>query len=215
MGRRKQLLNLIISRYHNGRFYFDQPIDITGDVISKLTGLSNQGSPVPIGIKDRLVQELTGSPSSKNSKGLMIGQIATRTPQIVAKIIAITLTLAGRGSDLKLEMLEAVDTIVTDGRIYRWGDYVADMIKTICERCQETGGIIKFPSLILWIVMYHICLEGSPVFQESIKFQMHRFKPFSQKGTLHELAQGKVFLENWFQQLKVHTTRWRVPQNIR
>ena len=94
----------------------------------------------------------------------MIGKIATRTPQIVAKIIAITLTLAGWGSDLKLEMLDAVDTIATNGRIYRWGDYVTDMIKNICERCQETGGIIKFPFLILWIIMYHICLEGSPVF---------------------------------------------------
>ena len=94
----------------------------------------------------------------------MIEQIATRTPQIVVKIIAITLTLAGRGNDLKLEMLEAVDTIVTDSRIYQWGYYVADMLKTISERCQETGGMIKFPSLILWIVMYHICPEGSPVF---------------------------------------------------
>ena len=63
--------------------------------------------------------------------------------------------------------------------------------------------------------MYHICLKGSPVFREASKFDMYRFKPFSQKGTLYELAQGKVFLENWFQQLKVHTTRWQVPQNIR
>ena len=106
----------------------------------------------------------------------------------MAKIIAITLTLAGRSSDLKLEMLEAVDTIATNGKVYRWGDYVADMVKTICERCQETGGIIKFPSLIIWIVMYHFCLDGSPVFREPTRFEMHRFKPFSQKGTLHELA---------------------------
>ena len=54
----------------------------------------------------------------------------------MAKIIAITLTLAGQGSDLKLEMLEFIDTIAIDGRIYRWGDYVIDMVKTICERCQ-------------------------------------------------------------------------------
>ena len=33
----------------------------------------------------------------------------------MAKIIAITLTLVVRGSDLKLEMLEVVDTIATDG----------------------------------------------------------------------------------------------------
>ena len=94
-GTKEVAVKFIISRYHNGRFYFDEPIDITGDVISRLTGLSNQGNPVPIGIKEGLVQELIGSPSEKNPKGLMIRQIATRTPQIVAKIIAITLTLAG------------------------------------------------------------------------------------------------------------------------
>ena len=79
---------------------------------------------------------------------------------------------------------------------------------------RRQGGIIKFPSLILWIVMYRIYPEESPVFREPSKFDMWRFKPFSRRGTLHELEQGKVFLENWFQQLKVHTTRWRVPQNI-
>ena len=113
-GIKEAAVKFIISRYHNGRFYFDQPIDITADVISKLTGLSNQGSPVPIGIKEGLVQELMGTPTGKNLKGLMIGQIATRTPQIVAKIIVVTLTLAGRSSDLKLEMLEAVDTIAEE-----------------------------------------------------------------------------------------------------
>ena len=94
-GTKEASLKFMISRYHNGRFYFDRPVDITRDIISKLTGLSNQGNPVPIRIKEGLVQELTGSPSGKNSKGLMIGQIATRMPQIVAKIIAVTLTLAG------------------------------------------------------------------------------------------------------------------------
>ena len=114
----------------------------------------------------------------------------------MAKIIAITLTLSGRGSDLKLDMLEAVNTIATDRRAYRWDKYVVNMVKTIYKICQEKGGIIKFPSLILWIIMYHICLEGNPIFQEPSKFDMWRFKPFSQKGTLHELERGKVLLEN-------------------
>ena len=81
----------------------------------------------------------------KKSKGLMISQITARTPHIVAKIIAITLTLAGRGSDLNLDMSEAIDTIATNGRIYIWVEYVPDMVKTIYERCQEMGGIIRFP----------------------------------------------------------------------
>ena len=72
-GTKEASVKFIISWYHNGRFYFDEPIDITRDVISKLTSLSNQGNPVPIGIKEGLVQELTRSPSEKNSKGLMIG----------------------------------------------------------------------------------------------------------------------------------------------
>ena len=59
-----------------------------------------------------MVEQLTGTPSGKNSKGLMISQIQARTPQIVAKIIAIGLTPTGRGSDIKLGMLEVVDTIV-------------------------------------------------------------------------------------------------------
>ena len=65
----------------------------------------------------------------------MISQIQAWTPKIVAKIIATALTLTGWGSDLKLDMLEVVDTVVDIGKIYRWVEYVADMIKGICEKC--------------------------------------------------------------------------------
>ena len=86
---------------------------------------------------------------------MMISQIQSHTSQIVSKIIAIGLTPTGRVSDLKLEMLEAVNTLADTGKIYRWAQYVADMLKTICEKCQESTGIIRFPSLIIWIAMYH------------------------------------------------------------
>ena len=114
----------------------------------------------------------------------MISQIQAQTPQIVAKIIASRLTLTGRGSDLKLDMLEAIGTIAETGKIYRWAQYVTDMIKTICEKCQESGGIIRFPSLIIWIVMYHLCPIRDKQFQEPTKFHMWRFKPFVQTRTL-------------------------------
>ena len=129
----------------------------------------------------------------------MISHITARTPQIVAKIIATTLIMAGHGSDLKLDMLEVVDTIATNGKIYIWAEYVADMIKNICEKCQEMGGIIRFLSLILWIVMFAIFPKGDKNFQEPTKFHMWRFKAFSQKGTMKVLANGKVLLENWLQ----------------
>ena len=65
----------------------------------------------------------------------MISQIQARTPQIVSKIIATGLTPTGRVSYLKLDMLEAVNTIAGIGKIYRWDQYVVDMLKTICEKC--------------------------------------------------------------------------------
>ena len=44
-------VKFIISRYHNGKFYFNQQVEISGEFIYKLNGLSIQGDPVPIGIK--------------------------------------------------------------------------------------------------------------------------------------------------------------------
>ena len=88
------------------------------------------------------------------------------------------------------------------------------MLKGICEKFQDSGGIIRFPSLMTWIVMYYLCPIGDKQFQEPTKFHMWRFKPFAQTGTMQELEKGKVLLENWFQQLKIQMTKWRVPQNI-
>ena len=88
------------------------------------------------------------------------------------------------------------------------------MLKSICEKCQESTGIIRFPSLILWIAMYHLYPVEDKQFQEPHKYHTGRFKPFSQNGILKELENGKVMLEDWFQNLKLQTTRWRVPQNI-
>ena len=56
-GRTKEtVVKFIISWYHNGKFYFDKLVEISSEVIYKLTGLSNQGKPVPIGIKEGLVE---------------------------------------------------------------------------------------------------------------------------------------------------------------
>ena len=90
----------------------------------------------------------------------------------MAKIIATGLTPIGRGSDLKLDMLEAVDTIADTGKIYRWVEYIVDMLKGICEKCQESGGIIRLSSLIIWIVMYYLCFVRDKQFQEPTTFHI-------------------------------------------
>ena len=50
-GTKETIVKFIITRYHNGRFYFDRPVEISVEVIYKLTSLSNQGGPIPISIK--------------------------------------------------------------------------------------------------------------------------------------------------------------------
>ena len=83
-----------------------------------MTGISNTGDPVPIGIKDGLVERITGMSTMKKSKGLIVIQIQDTTCKIVEKVVSTGLIVIGRGCDLKLEMLEAVDTIATSGKIY-------------------------------------------------------------------------------------------------
>ena len=65
------------------------------------------------------------------------------------------------------------------------------MLNTICEKCLESTGIIRIPSLIIWIAMYHLCPVRDKQFQEPGKYHMWRFKPFSQNGTLKELVKWK------------------------
>ena len=111
-----------------------------------------------------MVERLTRTSIGKNSKGLIVGQIKATTPKMVAKIMSTGLTITGRGCDLKLDMLKVVDCIEESRKVYCWAQYVADMLKSICEKCQETGAIIRFPSLLIWIAMYHLCPEGHPQF---------------------------------------------------
>ena len=55
-GTKETVVKFIISRYHNSKFYIDKPVEIFSEIIYKLTELSNQGDPVPIGIKYGLVE---------------------------------------------------------------------------------------------------------------------------------------------------------------
>ena len=70
-------------------------MEISAETIYKLIGLSNKRDPVPMGIKEGLVERLTGTPTGKNYKGFIVGQIKASTPKLVAKIMSIGLTVIG------------------------------------------------------------------------------------------------------------------------
>ena len=48
VGTKEIIAQFIVSRYHNGKLYFDRPNDISQDIIYRLTNLSNKGEPIPV-----------------------------------------------------------------------------------------------------------------------------------------------------------------------
>ena len=74
-------------------------MEISGEIIYKLTGLSNKGDLVPMGIKYGLVERLTGTLTGKNSKGLIVGQIQATTPKNGGQNHVYSLNVMGRGFD--------------------------------------------------------------------------------------------------------------------
>ena len=42
-------------------------------------------------------------------------------------------------------MLEAVDTIADTRKVYRWAEYIVDILKGICEKFQESGVLVFVP----------------------------------------------------------------------
>ena len=51
-GTKETTVKFINNRYHNGKFYFNRPVEISVETLYKITGLSNKGNPVPVGIKE-------------------------------------------------------------------------------------------------------------------------------------------------------------------
>ena len=72
IGTKDIIAQFIVSRYHNGKFYFDIPVEISGNIIYRLTGLSNKGEPVPVRSNPGLVEKPIGTIAGKKSRGLTI-----------------------------------------------------------------------------------------------------------------------------------------------
>ena len=75
-------------------------------------------------------------------------------------IISICLTISGRPSDIKLDMLEVIEGVAYHAKTYSWANYLADLVRTNCEKCQEQGTPIIFYPFLIWIVMSKISPVG-------------------------------------------------------
>ena len=124
-------------------------------LINFITDLPLNGELVPIGSKNpTLLEKFTGSTQrGKNSKGLKISSIESSLVKWTTLILSIYLTIFGRPSDIKLDMLEAIDGVANNAKTYFWVSYLVDLVKFHCEKCQEQGTPIRFCFLLIWIAM--------------------------------------------------------------
>jgi hypothetical protein len=110
MGRwKEEVEKFIVSRYHQGYLWLDQPIEITGGLLYRILGIPRTGAKVPKSANTNdWMQFLTGSVTTKNSKGLLINKITNLRACWTAIIIYLCFTPAGRASDIKMTMVEAI-----------------------------------------------------------------------------------------------------------
>ena len=96
-----------------------KPIEITPTLIAYITSLPTKGDPILVTSKSpSLLEELIGSRTSKNSKGVMIHHISNLTIKWTTIIVSICLMNFGRPSNMKREMLEAIKNIALEGKVY-------------------------------------------------------------------------------------------------
>ena len=79
-------------------------------------------------------------------------------------ILSICLTISGWPFDVKLDIMEAIDGAANHAKTYSWASYLADLVKSNCEKCQEQGTPIRFSSPLIWITMSRMSLVGHPEF---------------------------------------------------
>jgi len=182
MGNLKDLAaKYIVSRFHDGKLWLDNPIEITEHLIHHVTGLPRSGEKVPMDMPiAKMVQEQLGSEEGGiNSKGIHIGQVKHNFVRWALTIISICLTNVGRPSSVKKEVLPAIVEIAENDTKYNWSKHVVDLLLENIKNCQENGAGIRFPSLLIWLVMTDVTPVGEAKFTATGQAFMFNFRSFS------------------------------------
>lgn len=213
---KEEAVKFLVSSYHDGKIWLDQPITINRKLIKFITSLPLNGEPVPIGSKNpTLLEKFTGSTQrGKNSKGLQINSIESSSVRWEALIISICPTISDWSSDVKLYMLEAIDEVANHAKTCSWASYLADLVKSNCEKCQEQGTPIIFCSLLIWIEMSRMSPVGHPDITNLSGPSMYNYSCFKIKAKDKGEPSPKEMFAMWLQQIKSAFHKWRVPQNI-
>lgn len=136
---KEEAIKFLVSRYHDGKIWQHQPIAITDKLIIFITNLTLNRELVPVRSKILApLEKFIGSTQrGKNSKGLQINSMESLWVQWTTLIMSIFLTICGWPSNINLDMMEEIDGVTNHAKNYSWANYLADLVNTNCEKCQE------------------------------------------------------------------------------
>ena len=117
---KEEAAKFLVSRYHDRNIWLDQPIAIIEKIINLITDLPLNGNHIPVGSNNpALLEKFIGiTQKGKNSKGLQINSIQLPWVKWTALIISIFLTIYGWLSNIKLDMLEAIEGVSNHAKTY-------------------------------------------------------------------------------------------------
>lgn len=119
---KEEVAKFLVSHYDDVKIWLDKPIEITPKIINFITRLLIKGYHVPTSVKnmDLFEKFISSNSKGKNSKGLKINSIEMLTIKWASLIVSIFLTASGILSDVKLNMIEAIDNITYHSKVYNW-----------------------------------------------------------------------------------------------
>jgi hypothetical protein len=130
---KKRLPSILSVWYHNGYLWLNYPVNITGGLIHKITGISHGGMPIPKTTNtNEWIQILIGGTMAKNSKGILINKVIDPYAKWIFIIISLCFTVHSRASDVKLTMLEPIGQILDSRAQFDWEECLATLIQSNC-----------------------------------------------------------------------------------
>ena len=131
-GLKNESAKLIISQYHGGNIWLDEPIEINVKLIRRITSLQfpnkGQGIPTPSNTKE-WIEQFIGVTNAMDSEGLVIRQVKNGQIKWACGIVALCLTDSCRASNIVLGMLTEISGTVKEGMVCNCPEHLANILK--------------------------------------------------------------------------------------
>ena len=132
-GLKNEGAKFVISQYHGGNIWLDEPIEINVKLIRRITSLQfpnkGQGIPTPSNTKE-WIEQFIGVTNAMDSEGLVIRKVKNGEIKQACGIVALCLTGSCKSSNTVLIILTVISGTVKEGMVCNCTKHLANIFKT-------------------------------------------------------------------------------------